>query len=67
MKAQVTKKGVTIPKALLEGVDTVEIRKENDVITVTPLVDDPILGLGSQPVRGKVTDASENHDAHLYK
>ena len=66
MKVQVTKEGVTIPKALLEGIDAVEIRKENDVITVVPLADDPILGLGSQPVKGNVADASENHDAHLY-
>ena len=66
MKAQVTEDGVTIPKALLEGVDAVEIRKENNVITVVPLLDDPILGLGSQPVKGNVTDASENHDAYLY-
>lgn len=67
MKAQVTKDGVTIPKALLEGIDAVEIRKENNVITVVPLLDDPILGLGSRPVKGNVTDASENHDAYLYR
>ena len=66
MKARVTKEGVVIPKALLEGVNAVEIRKENDVILVTPLIHDPILGLGSQPVDDELTDASENHDAHLY-
>ncbi len=66
MKARVTKEGVVIPKALLEGVNAVEIRKENDVIVVTPLIHDPILGLGSQPVDDELTDASENHDAHLY-
>ena len=66
MKARVTEEGVTIPKTLLKDVDVVEIRKENDVITVIPLVNDPILGLGSQPVKGNVTDASENHDDHLY-
>ena len=64
MKARVTKEGVTIPKTLLEGIDAVEIRKENNVITVVPLVDDPIFRLGSQPVKGNVTDASENHDTH---
>ena len=66
MKAQVTKEGVTIPKTLLEGVDTVEIRKENNMIIVVPLTDDPILGLGSQPVKDEITDASEKHDAYLY-
>jgi virulence-associated protein VagC len=66
MKARVTQKGVTIPKALLEGVDAVEVRREDDVIVVVPLVDDPILGLGSQPVDSDITDASENHDAYLY-
>ena len=66
MKARVTNEGVTIPKALLESIDTVEIRKENNVVTVVPLTDDPILGSGSQPVKGDVTDASENHDAYLY-
>lgn len=66
MKVQVTKEGVTIPKALLEGIYAVEIRRENDVITVVPLKNDPILGLGSQPVKGNITDASENHDTHLY-
>ena len=65
MKAQVTEEGVTIPKSLLEGIDTVDIRKENDMILVVPLTDDPILGLGSQPVHAEVTDASENHDAYL--
>ena len=66
MKARVTEEGVTIPKTLLVDVDVVEIRKEDDVIMVVPLVNDPILGLGSQPVKGNVTDASENHDDHLY-
>lgn len=66
MKARVTKEGVVIPKALLKGIDAVEIHKENGVIVVTPLTSDPILGLGSQPVEDELTDASEHHDAHLY-
>ena len=66
MKARVTEKGVIIPKTLLEGIDAVEIRKENDVILVVPLIADPILGLGSQPVEQETTDVSENHDAYLY-
>ena len=66
MKARVTEEGVVVPKALLEGVDAVEIREEDGMILVVPLAADPILGLGSQPVESDVTDASENHDAHLY-
>jgi len=66
MKARVTEKGVTIPKTLLEGIEAVEIRKQDNVITIVPLVDDPILGLGSQPVDDDVTDASEEHDTYWY-
>ncbi len=66
MKAQVTKEGITIPKDLLESVDAVEIRRENNVITVVSILEDPILGLGGQPVKGNMTDASENHAAYLY-
>jgi antitoxin component of MazEF toxin-antitoxin module len=36
MKAKVTKDGVLIPKNFLEGVEEVEIRKENGLILVTP-------------------------------
>ena len=61
MKAQVTNDGVLIPKALLEGIDAVEIRKEGDTILVVPLAD-PILGLGSQPLDDEVSDASQKHD-----
>ena len=61
MKAQVTSDGVLIPKALLEGIDAVEIRKEGDTILVVPLAD-PILGLGSQPLDDEVSDASQKHD-----
>ncbi len=65
MKARVIKKGVVIPKALLEGVNAVEILKENGAIVVTPLTRDPILGLGSQPVEDELTDASEHHNSAL--
>ena len=67
MKTRVTDEGVLIPKRLLEGVDEVEIRKENDLILVVPVApDDPILELGKQPIVGDVTDASEKHDRYLY-
>jgi hypothetical protein len=67
MKTRVTSRGVLIPKRLLEGIDEVEIRKENDLILVIPLAaDDPIMELGEQPIVGDVTDASEKHDQYLY-
>ncbi len=67
MKAKVTEEGVLIPKKFLEGIEEVEIRKENGFVLVVPLVDDdPILQLGSQPVDGDVEDASENHDRYIY-
>ena len=64
MKARVTKDDVLIPKALLEGIDAVEIRREGTTIFVVPLVD-PILDLGSQPLHDEVSDASQEHDKYL--
>ncbi len=67
MKATVTKKGVVIPKELLEGVKEVEIQKEDDKISIIPIVTaDPILKLGTHPVVCGITDASEKHDKYLY-
>jgi virulence-associated protein VagC len=67
MKAKVTEHGLVIPKELLEGVDEVEIRKEDGVILVVPIArEDPIWGLGKNPVKGGLHDASENHDRYIY-
>ena len=67
MKTKVTDQGVLIPKRLLEGVDEVEIRKENNLILIVPITaGDPILELGKQPIADDVTDASEHHDRYLY-
>lgn len=66
MKTKVTDRGVIVPKKFLKGVHEVEIRKENSIILVVPITDDPILGLGSQPIRDEITDASENHDEYVY-
>jgi hypothetical protein len=47
MKAKVTENGVVIPRELLEGVEEVDIRKEDGVILVVPIArQDPIWGLG---------------------
>ncbi|MEE9170345.1 MAG: hypothetical protein V3U73_11295 [bacterium] len=67
MKVKVTKKGVVIPRKFLEGVEEVEIRKENDLVLVVPKSGgDPILEFGKKPVACGVPDASEQHDKYLY-
>ena len=68
MKAKVTEKGIVIPKELLEGIEEVEIRKEDHRIVVVPTIEgsDPILDLGKHPVACGTPDASEQHDRYLY-
>jgi hypothetical protein len=67
MKAKVTEHGLVIPKELLEGIDEVEIRKENGLIVVVPITGgDPVLELGKHPVQCGVPDASEHHDKYIY-
>jgi len=67
-KVQVADDGVLIPKQLLAGVQEVEIRKEQHVIFIVPMVvEDPILQLGAYPIMGEVTDAAEHHDQYLYQ
>ncbi len=67
MKTKVTEQGVLIPKHLLEGVDEVEIRQEQNAILVLPITDDdPILQLGMHPITDDVDDGSEHHDHYLY-
>jgi hypothetical protein len=67
MRTKVTENGVLIPKVWLEGIDEVEIQKEQNMIIVVPVqVDDPILDLGKQPISLDVEDASLNHDRYLY-
>ena len=67
MRTKVTENGVLIPKVWLEGIDEVEIYKEQNMIIVVPVqVDDPILDLGKQPIILDVEDASLNHDQYLY-
>lgn len=67
MKLKVTEQGVVIPKALLEGIDEIEIRQEDGQILLIPIFKiDPILELGKNPVECGVTDASEHHDKYLH-
>jgi virulence-associated protein VagC len=67
MRVNVTDQGLTIPKEFLTGIRSVEIRQENGQIILTPTIeDDPIWGLGSDPISLGIPDAAENHDHHIY-
>lgn len=67
MKAKVTKRGLIIPKEMLEGAEEVEIRKKDHRLVIWPVSKgDPILNLGKHPVECGATDASEHHDRYLY-
>ena len=66
MKTKVTEQGVVVPKKFLKGIKEVEIRKDNSVILVVPVTEDPIFELGSQPIADDIADASANHDAYIY-
>jgi virulence-associated protein VagC len=67
VRSKVTKEGVLIPKRLLEGIDEVDIRKEDGAILVVPVNgSDPIFELGKHPISDDLTDASEKHDRYLY-
>jgi hypothetical protein len=67
MRAKVTKQGPIIPKEMLRGVKEVEIRQEDHRIVISPLISDPILNLGKDPVECGLSDGSENHDRYLYR
>ena len=67
MKVKVTDKGLVIPKTYLEGIEEVEIKKENGLILIVPITDiDPISELGKNPVECGSPDASEKHDQYIY-
>lgn len=67
MKLKVTEHGVTIPKRMLNDAEEVEVRRENGRIVIDPAVaEDPIMGLGTDPVECGASDASVEHDHYLY-
>jgi hypothetical protein len=79
MIIKVTADGVQIPKYYFNGADEVDLRREGDRLVIVPVVrdggedepsgpapDDPIWGLGANPVACDVTDASVNLDRYLY-
>ena len=67
MRSKVTEHGVLIPKQLLQDVEEVDIRKEQDVSLVVPVASqDPVMDLGTEPIADGPRDASERHDDYLY-
>jgi hypothetical protein len=67
MKAKVTEEGVLIPKELLEGMDEVEIRKEDGVILIMSVTPNrSIFNIGKDPIEEDITDAARNHDRYIY-
>ncbi len=67
MKVKITKEGVLIPREMLEGIsgEEVEIRKEPGKVVVLP-AEDPILGLGVDPIHTGTRDGAREHDRYLY-
>jgi hypothetical protein len=67
MKLKTTDEGILIPKILLDGIQEVEVRKENDCLVLTPIhTPDPIWGLGSNPIHLGIPDAATEHNVYLY-
>jgi len=72
MKVKVGKRGVTVPRRMLGEAEEVEIRNEDGRIVIEPVRvfekadQDPISGLGQNPVSCGSTDASVTHDQYLY-
>ena len=68
MKTRISEQGLLIPKQWFEGVEEVEVRRENDRIVIVPLgVEDPIHKLGKQPITVAETDKPANADDPLYR
>jgi len=72
MKVKVGEKGVTVPRQMLGDAEEVEIRDENGRIVIEPVRkdeqedEDPVVGLGQDPVSCGADDVSVNHDQYLY-
>jgi virulence-associated protein VagC len=67
MKIQVNDQGVLIPKDFFAEIKEVEIRRQENIIMVIPIVNiDPIVQLGTEPIDIEIVDASVNHDYYLY-
>jgi len=71
LTTKVTEQGVVIPREWFDGIEEVEIRRENGRVIVDPIIarkDDPIWNLGKNPIElDGPTDASINLDRYLYE
>ena len=67
MRVKVTADGIQIPPSLTEDWTEVEITREGRRLIVVPVrSEDPIWGLGENPVALDIADAADDHDRHLY-
>ena len=82
MRMRVTDEGLLIPPALLAGWEEVEVRRDTDMIVITPVAvaksgdadgtyplladDDPLYELGRYPVEDEATNAAVKLDKYLY-
>jgi virulence-associated protein VagC len=68
MKIKVTEQGALIPKEFLERVKEVEIRRENNLLIISPTIEeeDPTWDLGEDSISFRGVDDSENYGAYLY-
>jgi virulence-associated protein VagC len=68
MKTRVTEQGILIPREMLEGLDEVEIRRQDSMIIIEPAgAHGRIFDIGKNPIDAEITDASVNHDHYIYR
>jgi virulence-associated protein VagC len=68
VKTRVTEQGIIIPREMLEGLDEVEIRRQDGMIIIEPAsARDRIFDIGKNPIDADITDASVNHDQYIYR
>ncbi len=66
MRLKANQHGLVIPKELLNNSDEFEIRQENNILLVIPIiVNDPLFEFGTDPIICDVDDASVRHDHYL--
>ncbi len=66
VESYISEQGLLIPRDWLIGVEKVEIRRKDNMITIIPVEkDDPISKLGTKPVSCGITDGSQEHDQYL--
>ncbi len=68
MKIKVTEQGALIPKEFLVRVKEVEIRRENNLLIISPTIEEEDLTweLGEDTISFGGVDDVENYDVYLY-